>query len=178
MMRPRTYAVIAVIFAAAAARLIPHPPNFTPIAAMALFAGAYAPSLWQALLVPVGAMGLSDLIIGWHPLAPVVYLSFVLIVGIGRLLRQDKTLARIVGAVGAGSLGFFLITNFAVWALGSMYPKSIDGLVQAYIAGIPFFRNTVLGDAVYSGMLFGGFALLERSVAVLREPSPRVSTTS
>ncbi len=160
--------LITVIVAAAASRVIPHPPNFTPIAAMALVAGAYSRSVWQAFLIPLSAMVVSDLLIGWHPLVPVVYASFALIAGIGMWLRGRKTVGRLAVAVGASSLTFFLITNFAVWAAGSMYPKSLAGLVAAYVAALPFFRNTVLGDVCYSAILFGGFVVLERFVVALR----------
>ncbi len=177
MKSARPLVLITVIVAAAASRLIPHPPNFTPIAAMALFAGAYSRSVWQALVIPLGAMFASDLLIGWHPLVPVVYASFVLIVVIGMWLREQKTVGRIAVAVGASSLSFFLITNFAVWAFGSMYTKSLAGLIEAYVAGVPFFRNTVLGDAFYSAIFFGGFTLLERFVAALREPAVPVSSS-
>ncbi len=162
------FVLITVIVAAAASRLIPHPPNFTPIAAMALVAGAYSRSVWHAFLIPLSAMVLSDLLIGWHPLVPVVYASFALIAGIGMWLRGRKTVGRLAVAVGASSLTFFLITNFAVWAAGSMYPKSLAGLVAAYVAALPFFRNTVLGDVCYSAILFGGFVVLERLVPALR----------
>jgi len=161
--------LITVIGAAAASRLIPHPPNFTPIAAMALFAGAYSRIMWQALLIPLGALFVSDLFIGWHPLMPVVYASFALIVGIGMWLRARKSIGRVAFAVGASSISFFMITNFAVWAFGSMYPKSLGGLFAAYVAGLPFFRNTVLGDVSYSAILFGGIALWDYFVGALRE---------
>ncbi len=169
MSTARLLALLAIIVAAAASRLVPHPPNFTPIAAMALFAGAYAPSGWQAFVVPLGAMVLSDLLVGWHPLAPIVYASFALIACIGFWLRPRKTAPRVAVAVAAGSVTFFLITNFAVWAFGSSYPKSIEGLFAAYVAGLPFFRNTLLGDVFYAAVLFGGFAILERLFVALRE---------
>ncbi len=169
MSTARPLALLAVIVAAAASRLVPHPPNFTPIAAMALFAGAYVHSGWQAFVVPLAAMVLSDLLVGWHPLAPIVYASFALIVCIGFWLRPRKTAPRVVVATAAGSVSFFLITNFAVWAFGSIYPKSIEGLIAAYVAGLPFFRNTLLGDVFYAAVLFGGFAVLERLFAALRE---------
>ncbi len=169
MSTARPLVVLSVIVAAVASRLVPHPPNFTPIAAMALFAGAYAASGWQAFVVPLAAMVLSDLLIGWHPLAPVVYASFALIVCIGFWLRPRKTGPRVAAAAAAGSVTFFLITNFAVWAFGSFYPKSLEGLFAAYVAGLPFFRNTLLGDVFYAAVLFGGFAILERVFAALRE---------
>lgn len=176
MRHPRALAVIAVILLAAAGRLLPHLPNFTPIGALALFGGAHFRERWRAFLVPLAAMALSDAIIGWHWLVPLVYGSFVLAVIIGMWLRDRKTVWTVTGAALASSLLFFTVTNFGVWALGSMYPKTLPGLVAAYVAAIPFFRNTVTGDLFYTAVLFGGFGVLERLVPKLREPvSPHAS---
>ncbi len=169
MGRLRLLVVVGVILAAAASRLMPHPPNFTPIAAMALFGGAYFVDRRLAFLIPLGAMFISDLVMGLHALLPVVYASFAVIVCIGFWLRARKSVLRVAAAAAAGSVSFFVITNFGVWAWGSLYPTTFDGLAAAYIAAIPFFRNTLLGDAMYTAVLFGGFALLERFVTALRE---------
>jgi hypothetical protein len=172
MDRLRFFAVGGLILAAAASRLIPHPPNVTPIAAMALFGGAHLSDGRLALAIPLAAMVASDLVIGLHALLPLVYASFALIVGIGLWLRPRVSAPRVAAAALAGSVTFFLITNFGVWAWGSLYPKTLDGLLAAYVAAIPFFRNTLFGDAVYVAMLFGGFALLQRLAAAPRG-SPR-----
>lgn len=160
--------VAGVVLAAAATRLIPHPPNVTPIAAMALFGGAHLADRRLAFAIPLAAMFLSDLVIGLHGLLPVVYASFALVVCIGFWLRARTSALRVAGAALAGSVAFFVITNFAVWAWGSLYPKSLAGLVAAYVAAIPFFRNTLIGDAAYAALLFGGFALLQRLAAASR----------
>jgi hypothetical protein len=170
MRQLRPLALVAVILLAAASRLLPHPPNFTPIGAIALFGGAHLRERWLAFIVPLAAMALSDLIIGWHQLVPLVYGSFALTVVIGMWLRDRKTVWPITGAALASSVLFFILTNFGVWASGSMYPKTLPGLVAAYVAAIPFFRNTVTGDLFYTAVLFGGFGLLERLVPELREP--------
>ena len=167
------YSVITVmILSAAASRLIPHPPNFTPIAAIALFGGAYFPFKSMAFFVPLFCLLLSDLIIGLHGLMPVVYGCFALIVCIGFRLRTRKSALSIAVAVLVSSISFFVITNFGVWALGAWYPKTIEGLTACYVAAIPFFRNTLLGDVTYTAMLFGGFALLERGFPALHKPQP------
>lgn len=180
MHRLRFFVLATMILAAAASRLLPHPPNFTPIGAMALFGGACLADLRRAFLVPLAAMLLSDLAIGvlegdlsrgLHPLMPLVYGSFALIVCLGRWLRDRRSFASIAGATLAGSILFFLVTNFGVWALGSAYPKSAAGLAACYVAAIPFFHSTLLGDAVYAAALFGGLALAERSLPALRERS-------
>ncbi|MGH2403238.1 MAG: DUF6580 family putative transport protein [bacterium] len=172
MFRLRMIALIGIVLAAAASRLLPHPPNFTPIAAMALFGGAYFADRRLAFLVPLLGMFLSDLILGLHRLLPVVYACFALIVCLGFWLRGRKSVLRIAGAALAGSILFFVVTNFGVWAMGSLYPKSLDGLLAAYVAAIPFFRNTLAGDVLYTAALFGGFALLESVVGALRERQP------
>ncbi len=172
MLRARLLTLLAVILAAAAFRLLPHPPNFTPIGAMALFSGAHFRDRGYSFVAPLAAMFLSDLVIGLHPLIPVVYGSFALVVTIGFWLRSRQNVLTIAGAALASSLLFFLVTNFGVWALGSLYPKTVTGLLAAYVAAIPFFRNTVAGDLFYTAILFAGFALLERAIPMLREPPP------
>ncbi len=162
MRTARPFVVPALIAIAALSRLLPHPPNATPIAAMALFGGAYLTDRRLALLIPLAAMLLSDLLLGLHSLLPVVYGAFVLTVLLGRWLRGRITPPRVAAATLASSVLFFVVTNFAVWAWGGLYPKTPAGLAEAYIAAIPFFRNTLVGDAVYTVVLFGGYALLER----------------
>jgi hypothetical protein len=97
-----------------------------------------------------------------------VYASFAVSVAIGRWLAENRTVARIGGAVFLGALQFFFVTNFAMWAVGGFYPKTAVGLVNCFIAGVPFFWNTLAGDALYACVLFGGFALAERIVPALR----------
>ncbi len=169
MVSTRPLILIAGIVLAAASRLMPHPPNVTPIAAMALFGGAHFANPAAAYLVPLAAMALSDLVLGFHGTLPFVYVSFALIVLIGSRLRRGKALVPVTIAAVASSVLFFLVTNFGVWATGTLYSKSWAGLATAYLAALPFFRNTVLGDLSYVAVLFGGFALLERYLPALRE---------
>lgn len=170
MLNLRFTVLAGLVLAAAASRLIPHLYNFTPISAMALFGGAYFSDRRFAFLVPISAMLLSDLLIGFHRGIPVVYGSFSLIVCIGFWLRRRRALSPIAGATLASSLLFFFLTNFAVWAFGSLYPRTLTGLLACFVAAIPFFQNTLLGDAVYSLILFGGFAFAERNFPALRDP--------
>lgn len=160
-----------MVAAAALARLVPHAPNFTPIAALALFGGAKFDDKRLAFAVPFAAMLASDLVLGLHASLPAVYLAFALIVCLGLALRGRERLLTIAAAVLTGSVAFFLITNFAVWAMGSMYPHTGAGLVACYVAALPFFRNELAGDAFYGLVLFGGFWLLERRFTILR-PAP------
>jgi hypothetical protein len=171
----RLTVLVSAIVAAAALRLVPHPPNFTPIGAMALFSGAYLGRRWLAFVAPVAALLLSDLVLGFYPEVIFVYLSVAAIVLIGFALRGRKTALGVGSAAIASSVLFFLVTNFGVWLLMDYYPKNAGGLAACYVAAIPFFQNTVAGDLFYAGLLFGGFALLERMVPALRragEPQP------
>jgi hypothetical protein len=159
-----------MVLAAAAIRLAPHPMNFTPIGALALFGGAYFSSKRQALIVPLLSLIIGDAITGFHPLIPFVYASFLVSVAIGFWLRRRRSATRIGAATLAGATQFFLVTNFALWAssIGS-YPRTAAGLAACYIAGIPLFWNTLAGDAFYAALLFGGMALAERKFPALRE---------
>lgn len=168
MFNPRLNTLITMIVAAAATRLIPHPPNLTSVTALALFGGAYFSNRWLAFLVPLAALLGSDLILGFYPHVEVQYLSFALIICIGFMLQRQRTAKRIAAAVLISSLVFFIITNFGVWAFSSLYPKTLAGLVACYIAAIPFFRNALVGDLLYAAILFGGFRLLESRFAALR----------
>ena len=171
MKNPRFTALTAMILLAAASRLLPHPPNFTPLGALALFGGASFADKRLAFLVPLGALFLSDLVLGLYSGMPVVYGSFALVVCLGLGLRRWRTAGTIAGATLASALLFFVITNFGVWAFGTLYPKTAQGLGACYVAAVPFFQNSLLGDAVYAAMIFGGWALAERQFPRLREPA-------
>jgi hypothetical protein len=159
-----------MILAVAATRLLPHPPNFTPVLAMALFGGARLGNRTAALAVPLGAMLSSDVVIeivhgrGLHLLLPVVYLCVALCVGVGWRLRRRRGLVWIAGAAMGGAVLFYLVTNFAVWALWSRYPMGLAGLEECYVAAIPFFRGTLLSTLLYSGALFSAHELVRSRV--------------
>lgn len=152
----------ALILFAAVFRIGPHPWNFTPVGAMAIFAGAMFRKRWVAFLLPLAALLAGDLFVGFYKLMFMVYASFALSVGIGRWLATSRTVARIGGAVLLGAVQFFVVTNFAMWAVGGFYPRTASGLTACYITGFPLFWNTLAGDAVYATMLFGGYALAEK----------------
>ena len=166
----RTLLALSIIALAAALRIAPHPWNFAPVGAMALFSGAMIRDRRLAFLFPLLALFAGDIFIGFHKLMPVVYASFLVSVAIGFWLRNRRSVARIGAATLVGAIQFFLITNFAVWAFGLSYPRSGSGLLACYAAGVPFFWNTLAGDAVYALLLFGGFALAERLFPAFREP--------
>jgi hypothetical protein len=154
--------VALMIFAAAALRILPHLLNFTPIGAMAIFAGSLFRNRWVAFLFPLAALFAGDLFVGLYKLMFIVYLSFALSVAIGRSVAQSRTVARIGIAVILGALQFFVVTNFAMWALSDFYPKTSTGLATCFVNAIPYFWNTLAGDALYAAVLFGGFALAEK----------------
>jgi hypothetical protein len=151
-----------MIFVAAALRILPHPWNFTPVGAMAVFAGSLFRNRWFAFLLPLAALFAGDLFVGLYKLMFVVYASFALSVAIGRWLARSRTVARIGGAVFLGALQFFAVSNFALWALGDFYPRTATGLAACFTAAIPYFSNTLAGDALYATVLFGGYALAAR----------------
>ena len=169
MSRPRFIVIALIILGAAASRLIPHPPNLASIAAVALFGGAYLTNKRLALIVPLAALLLSDFVMGFYRHMEVVYGSFLLVVCLGFLLQRKRSALRIAGTALAGSVVFFVVTNFGVWAFESLYPKTAAGLLACYVAAIPFFQNTLAGDALYTAVLFGGFALAEKLFPILRE---------
>lgn len=168
--KARLVALLTAIFGAAALRLVPHPPNFSPIAAMALFAGAYMPRKLLAFVAPFGALILSDIALGgFYPGMNFVYLSFALTVLIGWAVASRKTPLTIGAAAVAGSILFFVLTNLGMWLFSGIYPVTQAGLIACYVAAIPFFQNTLAGDLFYTALLFGGFALAERILPAIRK---------
>lgn len=173
MENPRLKVIIALIVAAGLIRVLPHPPNFAPIAAMALFAGAYVASVRLAFLIPLAAMLLSDLVLGFHAGVVLVYVCMGVTVAIGMQLRKRLRVLPIGLAALTSSVLFFVVTNFGVWVAQGMYPMNFEGLVACYVAAIPFFQNSLLGNAFYTTVLFGGFALIAHY-----SPRLRGSTTT
>lgn len=151
--------LFAIILAAVFLRLVPHPPNFAPIGALALFSGAYLSSR-KALIIPLSAMLFSDYFIGFHSTMIFVYGSFILITLIGKYLKTNQKIKILTSASLLSSILFFIITNFGSWLTMPIYPKTTSGLINAYYMGIPFFRNTLLGDLVYTLSFFWGYQII------------------
>ena len=149
-------------------RLLPHPPNFTPMAAIALFAGFIFLKRYIAVIAVVVTMLLTDyfafgyLSAEWFASKSmwVVYLALLFPVVFKNFLQKKLGLFRVAGAALASSTVFFITTNFAVWAFSPMYEKTLEGLVLCYTMAIPFFQNTVAGDLIWSGVIFGTYFLL------------------
>ncbi|MDR0763919.1 MAG: hypothetical protein LBF01_05430 [Bacteroidales bacterium] len=166
---PNSLIIAAFVIIAAVSRFFPHPANFTPIAAMAIFAGAYCTRKYFAMLLPVVAMLVTDSFLGFYPEIWGVYSALIISVMIGFALRKKVTVLGVIGASLTSSAIFFAISNFAVWAGGLCgYPHTMEGLTTCYVMAIPFFRNEILGTLVYSGLLFGIYEMVARFIPAVR----------
>lgn len=166
--------IIGMIALAIASRLIPHPWNVTAVTAVALFGGTMLRDWRLALIVPLSAMWLSDLVLNnliyqqffdgfvlWHSDLAWTYAAVALTVLLGRtMLMQQRGALRIAGISVTASSLFFVITNFGVWASGLLYPLTASGLLTCYVAALPFYAQQLVGDLVWCGVLFGAYALI------------------
>lgn len=171
---PRFLFLSITIFIAAISRLFPHIPNFTPVAAIALFGGVNFKNKPLAFLVPLLAMFISDCFLQWttgygfHNTIFYVYASFVLTTLIGLRVGKNTTIPTVFTASLISSILFFIITNFGCWAsLGR--PEGAIGLAAIYAAGIPFFGPTLLGDLFFNGILFGSLYVAQRRLPALTQ---------
>jgi hypothetical protein len=165
LLTPRSGILIAMIALAVGVRLLIHfvpgalPYNFTPVEAIALFGGAYFSDRRLAFIVPLGAMLLADLVIGLHPMLPVIYACIAASVVLGFGLRNRVSVLRVAGFGVAGSLLFFVVVSFVEWLLGDTeYCRA--GIVPCYVAALPFLKNWLAGTLVWSTLLFGSFELI------------------
>ncbi len=172
--QPRTLVLVSMIFIAAIARLIPHPWNFTPIAAMALFGGVYFSNKLQAFAVTILSLLLSDVLtivfinnsftslskymVSLGELS--IIAGFIITVSLGIIISNRTSVRNLIGASHCSSVIFFLLTNMAVWNNDPLYPQNFSGLIACYVAGLPFFRNEILGDLFYTAVLFSSFFIV------------------
>lgn len=166
--------VTAVVLTLALSRLLPHPLNFSPVAALALFGGAHFRNRYAAYLIPLIAVWISDLMLNYafyghfvafYSGAFFTYAAFALVVLLGSGLLKKLSAVRLLFTALSASVVFFLVSNFGVWAFSGMYTPDLTGLLNCYTAAIPFFRNTMAGDLIYSFAVFYGYALATRRVA-------------
>jgi hypothetical protein len=150
------------IIVAALMRLIPHPPNFVPITAIAIFAGVKFNNIKIAYAIPISIMLISDLFIGFYSISLFVYLAFILIITYSSFIKKYS-----IKNIILSSVIFFIITNFGVWLMGG-YPKSIEGLVLCYTMAIPFFTNSIIADLFFSAILYYGFEKIEKRYLILK----------
>ncbi len=159
---------------AAVSRLFPHPPNFAPMTALALFAGTIFRSRWMGIGYILGMMFLSDVLLelvfgfGFHSGMPVVYGSLLLITLLGSVLRRHFHFLAIAGTTLLSSALFFLLTNLGVWWFSGMYPHTVEGLALCYTVAIPFFHNALAGDIVFAALFFGSYAYALSHFSALR----------
>ena len=147
--------LISVITFAVLSRFLPHPPNFTPVAAIALLSCKGFNNRWIALLIPIIIMFISDLVLGLHGSIPFVYGAFILISLFGSFVKKIN-----IGVVLSSSVIFFLVSNFGVWIL--YYPSTFTDLVTCYTLAIPFFLNTILGDLFFSALMIYSFYYMQK----------------
>ncbi len=162
--RTRIFLAIVLIALAVATRFLPHPPNFTAVGAAALFAGVLFPKKW-GMFLPLLAMVISDIFLGFHRTILFTWGSMALVGLIGVYVRKYFSTASVIAGSLFASIQFFIITNFGVWLVEQMYPHTVGGLLLCYTRGLPFFRNTLLGDMLYTGVLFGCYALATAAVS-------------
>ena len=167
-MAVRIFAFLSLIAVLTLARFVPHPPNFSPMLALALFAGAKAPKRWLAYVAPVAALWLSDLEIGAHDMMIITGLALLLATGVGALTEKNMSEAsiakKVLGWAGAGlasSVIFFLITNFFVWQTSKLYPLTGDGLWTCFVMALPFFHHQILSTWMFSSVAFAAWALFD-----------------
>ncbi len=181
-MNKKTVLIITgfIVFAALS-RLLPHAYNFTPLGAIALFGAAYFTEKKWALIVPIAALWISDLLLNnlvysayyegfaWFTGGFLfIYGSFALIVVLGYYLLKKISFGRVLGGALGASLIFFIVSNFGVWVASPLYPPTIEGLIMCYTAAIPFFHYTIAGNVVYSAILFGGYEWLKATYPSLQ----------
>ena len=178
----QTSVLSIIILLAALTRIIPHPPNFSPIAAIGLFGAAHFAKKWQAFFIPLIGIWVSDLVINNYVYSSsssnIVwfysgfywqYISYILIIFAGLFIfNRGISLTKTVGGMISSSGIFFLVSNFGVWAGGTMYPKNFGGLITCYAAGIPFIHNTIISDVLFTTVLFGTYYLLQVEYSSLK----------
>jgi len=181
-MNKKTVLIITgfIVFAALS-RLLPHAYNFTPLGAIALFGAAYFTDKKWALIVPIAALWISDLLLNnlvyntyfegfaWFTGGFLyIYGSIALIVVLGYYLLKKISFGRVLGGALGASVIFYIVSNFGVWAASPLYPPTIEGLIMCYTAAIPFFHYTIAGNVVYSAILFGGYEWLKATYPSLQ----------
>ena len=177
---------IGMLLAAAMSRLLPHPPNFTPVIALALFGGAYFKPNGLAFAVPLAAMIISDIALTFtidttffSPMRPVIYSCIAATTWMGFAVRRKISTGRLAAVSLAGSSLLFLASNLAVWIFQKgMYPDTPGGLLMCYVAALPFFKNTLLSTAFYTGLLFGVYEYVRRRSFARQQDSSAVQVNT
>lgn len=156
--------MISLVFLAAFSRLIPHPWNFTALGAIAFFGGARFEDKKMSLWIPMLALFVSDLFLGFHSTILFTYGGFLLVGLIAQFARNLRNPITLVSLLLSSSVVFYLVSNFGVWAVENIYPKTMAGLFQCYVMGLPFFERQILSDLFYSGFLFAAYEFLNKKL--------------
>jgi hypothetical protein len=171
---------VGIILLAAISRLIPHPPNFAPIASLAIFGGTVISNKKYALILPLGALLLSDVLFqlftttpGFYDISQTfVYGAFILITFLATKIKKANTTNILFACLWSGAI-FFILSNFGVWLTGVYYPKTITGLMECYAAAIPFYKNELFGNMLlntfmsnvfFTAVLFGAYAVVKKVI--------------
>lgn len=152
---------LGLIVLGAGSRLLHLPPNIAAVTGVTLLAGFALRNVWLALLVPIGAMALGDIVLGWYPGVLATYAGMAAGVFIARGLLPKLTVLRLVATTFLASLAFFVLSNFGTWLEG-WYGYTWDGLVACYIAAIPFWQNSLIADFTSTALAFGLFLVGQR----------------
>jgi len=150
MMRYNFFYFVFFALILALTRIIPHPPNFTPILASAIMAPLLVKDRMIGVAIPILAMFISDILLGFHPFQFAIYFT---IFTIGLASPMEKNYVKLGLMAIGGSVWFFITTNFAVWIILDSYPKTIEGLMTSYILAIPFFKNTIISTFLFTGII-------------------------
>jgi len=160
-----------LILATAASRFLPHPDNFSPVMSVALFGSAVFVNRFAGIALAIAAMAVSDYFLGLHSTLPFVYGAMVLAGILGFLLRERRSALRVLATAFAGSVIFFIVTNLGVFLLQDLYPKNVAGLMQCYAMALPFFRNSLAGDLLFTAALFSLYHLAARERSTAATPA-------
>lgn len=172
MKHARLITIITVIIVAAIYRILPHPANVTPVIAVALFSGAKLSDNWQAILLPLVIMFLSDIFLGLHNTILFVYSAIALTVVIGFYLRKrPSSVINVFLATVLSTALFYIITNFGVWWVSDFYSPNLSGLTNSYLAGLPFLQKTLMGNLFFSFIIFAGFHFAEMKYPFIQSPT-------
>lgn len=171
---PALLVALALAVAGVLLRVLPHPDNFAPVAAVALFSGFALPPM-LALTVPLVVLVASDIVIGPHDLFWLTWAAFAVVTCLGFWVRRNPTLVRIAAGSVVASVFFFAVSNLGVFLFGRLYPRTWQGLIDCYVMAIPFFRNTLAGDLFFSAVIFGVYVLARRAALVDAPAAPASS---
>lgn len=160
------FLIILLVLVGVLTRLIPHPPNFTPVLSVALLSGVYFKNRFS-ILIPILIMLFSDLIIGGHLTTLWVYSSVLIVFLIGFYMIKEQTIKNVMISSVVGSLVFFFVTNFGVWLIG--YPNNLSGFIACYVAAIPFYKNTLLSALLYSGIIHSGYVYFSKNKLAIQD---------